>query len=284
MLKKYLITLLILSFVPNLTFSMTKLSQWIIQFFKTQEKFHEFEKFPADIKLEILAQSFNDIVDQNKSVEENIKKLFAHRAMLMRLSPEIKELVGSVGRVRILQEIGNQLSKMISDAIELQKRIKNNEELVKAVSNFANNQDVIKALTYIKNEEGHTLMHQVAFYGDVNAIKILKQAGADVDAKNIHGDTPLLEATRRNITKAVKKLIEFGANANERNNYKFAPIHNAVINENLEMINSLLNAGANINVQDFLGKTPLDFAINRGNEDIKNYLIEHGAKSGKDLP
>ncbi|MCL4360836.1 ankyrin repeat domain-containing protein [Candidatus Dependentiae bacterium] len=276
--------LLFILLIPNLIFSMGPEPMEIVPTESNiLEKFPQFEEFSPEIKLEILAQSFRGIVDPNKSAEENIKNLLDHREILMELSTEIKELVGNVGKVRILREIGNQLSKMLAKSVEEERFLTNQRDLVIAVSNFSNNKDMIKALTYVKDWSNDTLMHAAAF-GDINAIKILKEAGADIDAIGYYKVTPLHYAAEHKIADAVKTLIELGANVNAKDHAERTPLYMAITSGNLEIVKNLIAAGSDINAENMFGTSPLDLAISRVNKDIQKYLIEHGAKSGEDLP
>jgi len=62
-----------------------------------------------------------------------------------------------------------------------------------------------------RNDYGDTPLHIVAFWGDCDAIRILVNAGADVNAKGEHGYTPLMQATGKGRFKVLKLLIRLGA-------------------------------------------------------------------------
>ena len=64
-------------------------------------------------KIEAISQMFDGIVDPSKSVEQNIKKLFAHRAKLIRLNKDYKNIIIGIGKERIYKAIGKELSKLI---------------------------------------------------------------------------------------------------------------------------------------------------------------------------
>ncbi|MCL4360838.1 ankyrin repeat domain-containing protein [Candidatus Dependentiae bacterium] len=219
-----------------------------------------------------------EVVDSNKSAEEIFQKLFTRGADTR------------FGRERILKEIGNELSKTLSKHLERKKRLNNSKELVKIISNFAGNSDVIEALKEIKSDSGETLMHAAALYGDVNAIKILKEAGANVNASAEDGRTPLHDAAWKNNIEAVKILLEYGAKVNVDDVVKTTPLHLAAIAKSnpatiLDTVHILLCAGANINARNINRNTPLDLAYaSYGSEELKQYLIDRGAKTWRDLP
>lgn len=56
-----------------------------------------------------------------------------------------------------------------------------------------------------------TLLHTAADYGQVKCIEFLITKGANINAKDKHGITPLLNAIFEGHTEAVKVLLEKGA-------------------------------------------------------------------------
>lgn len=58
--------------------------------------------------------------------------------------------------------------------------------------------------------KGETPLHRAAAFGDVETIQLLMNAGAVVDAKDAHGDTPLSWASWRLRSRAILKLLCYG--------------------------------------------------------------------------
>ena len=54
-------------------------------------------------------------------------------------------------------------------------------------------------------------LHVAAVWGDCEAIKMLVDAGAEVNQKGEHGFTPLMEAVAQSHAEAVKLLVGLGA-------------------------------------------------------------------------
>ena len=109
-------------------------------------------------------------------------------------------------------------------------------------------------------------------------VKLLIATGADVNAKDIEGTTPLysaLENTSDNVLAIVQLLMENGAavNIREKSNNE-TPLHWAVLNDTrycLELVQLLIDAGADVNVRDEKNAhTPLFYAVDK-NKDW-NYL------------
>jgi len=58
---------------------------------------------------------------------------------------------------------------------------------------------------------GTTPLHIAATWGDCEAIRMLVEAGADLDAQGEYGFTPLMEAVSQGNGDAVRLLVELGA-------------------------------------------------------------------------
>tara|TARA_B100000767_G_scaffold128662_1_gene122430 strand:- start:1504 stop:1893 length:390 start_codon:yes stop_codon:yes gene_type:complete len=62
----------------------------------------------------------------------------------------------------------------------------------------------------------HTALHLAALYGQPKVMRLLVEAGADVDAYDARGNTPLLIATEQRRTDVVMELIKLGADVNRK--------------------------------------------------------------------
>lgn len=68
----------------------------------------------------------------------------------------------------------------------------------------------INSVTY-RNGWGDTPLHIVSNWGDCEAVKILTEAGADINARGETGFTPLHCAAEQNHPQAVRLLLLLGA-------------------------------------------------------------------------
>lgn len=121
---------------------------------------------------------------------------------------------------------------------------------------------------------------------DPSVVKLLIEAGADVNAKNGLKWTPLvcIILDRKNhlysyhLSKSVKLLIDAGANPNE---YGLDPPLHIAIKEDVDtsIASTLINAGADLNVQDdYTKNTALHYAVlNKNSKTYVQMLIEAGA-------
>ena len=104
-------------------------------------------------------------------------------------------------------------------------------------------------------------LHRAVRKADTEALRMLLEAGADVNAQGRMSDTPLHIAARvRNIA-AIRVLLEAGADVNAQGDNGDTPLHHAARNGDTEALRMLLEAGADVNArQGGNGWTPLDIA------------------------
>ena len=97
--------------------------------------------------------------------------------------------------------------------------------------------------------------------GDLAAcFKLLRDAGANLEAVNRNGFTPLLYAANVANTKIASLLLEAGANVNAANLRGWTALHFAA-HKSADCVEVLLAAGASLNLRDFDGRTPFGLAL-----------------------
>ena len=115
--------------------------------------------------------------------------------------------------------------------------------------------------------------------GDAQAVRKLIDNGADVNARDAEGNTPLILASFYASPTCVALLLENGADANAANKAGVTALHRAATN--YEKTRLLVDAGAKVRVRtaDF-GNTPLMLAARRaGNARTVKLLLERGANA-----
>ena len=123
----------------------------------------------------------------------------------------------------------------------------------------------------------HELFRAIA-EGNPNEVWKILQEGADYDAKDENGQTPLMDATYRNKRNILKLLIEKGADLNARNDRKETALFiSARYDVPFEITDILLKAGADPNIQDINGDTPLIVAVRRTSLEKVELLLHNGA-------
>jgi ankyrin repeat protein len=120
-----------------------------------------------------------------------------------------------------------------------------------------------------------------AFVCDLIKVRELLAAGADPDARDEDGRTPLSSAVLGGSIGLVGLLVESGADVNARDRHGFSALHFAA-QENLpEMVRVLLARGADPNAQDEDGSSVLwraVFSVSApGPNDVVRSLLDAGA-------
>ncbi|MFZ3017269.1 MAG: ankyrin repeat domain-containing protein [Gallionella sp.] len=130
---------------------------------------------------------------------------------------------------------------------------------------------------------GMDVVHQaMVSHTNHRIIRKLLQKGANPDAIDTQGRTPLFYAVDRNDVELVKVLLESGADACKRDRFGQTPLHwsthilNTFTNDGV-CLNLLLNVVDTVNVIDNEGQTPLHCASRRGNPAQVQALIQAGA-------
>ena len=113
----------------------------------------------------------------------------------------------------------------------------------------------------LRDPKGNTALHIAAgAWGHDEFVELLISRGADVNARNERGDTPLCMATDdRNIAKA-RSLISHGADPNLKGSEGDTPLHRAAEWGNPQVVELLLASGAEVSPKNGKGETPLDLA------------------------
>lgn len=121
------------------------------------------------------------------------------------------------------------------------------------------------------------MSHDAAARGDVEQLRRLLEAGAEVDSRDSSGRTPLYRAVEGGHRAVVELLIDAGADVEAGETLGYTPLHRAAFEPNrADIAELLLLAGADVNRPDNMGRTPLHFAKKRGNAEVADLLREYG--------
>ena len=139
---------------------------------------------------------------------------------------------------------------------------------------------------YLGNGNGSTALH-LAVYGHSRIVSALAKAGADKDALDDHGETPLMKATSEGSLDTLETLLAFGADVNIRRNVAQDPglhspscytaLHIAAHHGYDAIASALLQKGADKDIRDSLGDAPIIKAAKRGHLAVLGTLLRAGA-------
>lgn len=116
--------------------------------------------------------------------------------------------------------------------------------------------------------DGFTALHFAAFFGYPDAVSLLIDRGAEVDAfgRGWMTGTALHSGASRLQSESVRVLLEAGANPDVRQSGGWTPLHAAAMNGDLVSVELLLAAGADAAATNDEGRTVEDLAAESGDD------------------
>lgn len=126
---------------------------------------------------------------------------------------------------------------------------------------------------------GETALHLVTKRRDQTWMEFLIARGANVNARDGKGATPLVAACNLNFVEGAALLVEQGARVDESNSAGETPLITAVHNRNIELMRILLKAGANPDRADNSGRSARDYARLSANSATLLGEIDSNAKA-----
>lgn len=123
------------------------------------------------------------------------------------------------------------------------------------------------------DEDGDYPLHNAVFLKDPVLVELMVKAGADVEAINRQGVTPLILACHTEKPyQVIKVLLSAGADVNRAHSNGMWPLQYAAVSGNKKSVQQLIAAGADIEVRDAQGNTVKDYALRGGNYSIVELL------------
>jgi len=151
---------------------------------------------------------------------------------------------------------------IFGDAEEIERLLAGNRSLVNAVS-----------------PDGWFPLHLAAHFGHADAARSLLNKGAQVNACSTNAlKNMALHAAAAGRSQAVAKLLlDAGADVNARQHGGWTPLHSVAQNGDVEFARVLTDAGADVNVRADNQQRPLDLALTKGQQAMVDFLEAHGA-------
>tara|TARA_B100000683_G_scaffold114242_1_gene112397 strand:+ start:3435 stop:3869 length:435 start_codon:yes stop_codon:yes gene_type:complete len=121
-------------------------------------------------------------------------------------------------------------------------------------------------------------------------VELLIDKGADINAKDDTGGTPLFWAALEGNEEVAELLIRQGADVNAAGPKGRTALHWAVAMAQKKSVELLIGESADVNAKDVIYGTPLDnvgrfydTATKAKEADLANFLRKHGGKTGEEL-
>ncbi|CAI7636213.1 unnamed protein product, partial [Penicillium palitans] len=189
-------------------------------------------------------------------------------------------------RADVLQNEQDILQRVIGPWVQIyrikyrsSKRCPQEDTTILHVAAAANLVDVIESVVsngtdvMEKDRIGNTAFHLAASQGHITAGKILREKGADREAKNANGITPLTEAARCGHVRFVEWLLHEGVKVETSARSK-GTLQAASLEGHQRVVVILLGAGADVNAQGGEYGNALQAAAYGGDAEIVQMLLE----------
>ncbi|KAK4206585.1 hypothetical protein QBC37DRAFT_356693 [Rhypophila decipiens] len=129
-----------------------------------------------------------------------------------------------------------------------------------------------------KDNDGRTPLHWASEQDHSTVVQQLLEAGAEVDAKDNDGRTPLHWASAKGHGTVVQQLLEAGAEVDAKKNDGWTPLHWASLEGHSTVVQQLLEASAEVDAKNSDGWTPLHCASEQDHSTVVQQLLEAGAE------
>ena len=124
---------------------------------------------------------------------------------------------------------------------------------------------------------GQKSLLQAVIESNEASVKLLLAEGAEVDARDEIGKTPLIIAADKGYFPIVQLLIQNGADINAQHNLHWTALMFAAGNGHSAIVKLLVEKGANMNFVSKSDYTALILASAAGYAEIVDLLLENGA-------
>lgn len=140
--------------------------------------------------------------------------------------------------------------------------------------------DADPTLVSLYSPDGWTALHLAAHFGQTEAARMLIAHGASTTlrSRNEMDNHPLHAACAGHPSRElIELLLDSGAEVNALQHGGFTPLHEAAQNGDIALAGLLLSRGADAGATTDEGKTALQLAEEAGHADTSDLLRQHGA-------
>eukprot|EP00439_Symbiodinium_sp_Y106_P075180 s742_g14.t2 len=137
-----------------------------------------------------------------------------------------------------------------------------------------------KAKQRLKDAHRATALSLSCIDGHADIVKVLLEAGADVNSIDEYSATALMRAATFDRAELCSLLLEAGANMDLVDRHGMTALGMATLKGHAEVVKVLLEGGSDVNTADQQGTTALMRACFCGHETVVRLLLEAGATVG----
>lgn len=124
----------------------------------------------------------------------------------------------------------------------------------------------------LRNDKGDSLLMLAAYNGQLDATRVILEAGGDPELANDRGQTPLAGAAFKGQTEIAKLLLAHGAQVDGVGDGTRTALMTAAMFDRTEMVGLLLAHGADPDLRDSAGQNAADMARAMGAQATPDQL------------
>lgn len=136
-------------------------------------------------------------------------------------------------------------------------------------------------LDKIEDKEGFTAIITATYHGNTEIVRLLLEAGANVNQQAGYKNAPLhyaLDSTAVDSVNTLRALLEYNPSLDLTNDSGATPLNWLDPTTPVSLIRLMINAGANLEIPNNARNTPLCTAVLRNNVEVVNYLVTKKAR------